>query len=355
MSAFRSLSKAMALGLLRDRTTIFFTLLFPLMFLLLFGALFQSDATDRSTVVQVGEVAVLDDLGTRELAALDDALTIERTADRARALEDVRQGDADAAVWQSAGGQVHVRYSIADQTRASTVLGLMQSVVQGANVAATDQPPTYRLATGRVEDESVQPIQFLTPGLLGWAVALGASASAAFTLVNWRRRRILRRLWLAPIRPRTVIGARIGVSLGLALAQVTLFLLVAVMPFFGLQLTGSWWLALPLVICGTLAFMSIGLLIGAWASTEEAANGVLQVVILPMAFASGSFFPTDLMPGWLQVIANALPLKHLNIALMDVLSRGGSWGAALPTMGGLLLFAALVSLLATRFFRWEDA
>ena len=41
MNAFRSLSRAMALGLLRDRTAVFFTLLFPLMFLALFGVLTQ--------------------------------------------------------------------------------------------------------------------------------------------------------------------------------------------------------------------------------------------------------------------------------------------------------------------------
>jgi ABC-2 type transport system permease protein len=231
----------------------------------------------------------------------------------------------------------------------------MDSIVNGANLAATGQPPAYRLAPDRVEDESVRPIQFLTPGLLGWAITMGAASTAAFTLVTWRRRRILRRLWLAPIRPGTVIAARVGVSLVLSLAQTAVFLLVAVMPYFGLQLTGHWWLAIPLVTCGTLAFMSLGLLIGAWAKTEEAANSLLQVVILPMAFLSGSFFPTEIMPGWLRVVATVLPLKHLNESMQDVLSRGAGWGAALPTMAGLLVFTALASALAARLFRWDDA
>jgi ABC-2 type transport system permease protein len=353
-AAFRSLSRAMLLGLLRDRTAVFFTLLFPLMFLLLFGTLFSGDATARSTVIQVGDVAVLDGLDEEGLAALDDVLTIERTADRARALTDVREGDADAVVWEE-GGEVRLRYSAADQTRAGTVLGLMDSLVNAANLAATGEPPAYRLAADRVEDESVKAIQFLTPGLLGWAITMGAASAAAFTLATWRRRRILRRLWLAPIRPGTVIAARVAVSLLLSLSQMAIFLIVAVMPAFGLKLTGHWWLALPLVVCGTLAFMSLGLLIGAWVRTEEAANSVLQFVILPMAFLSGSFFPTEVMPGWLRVIANGLPLTHLNEAMMDVLSRGAGWGAALPTMGGLLVFTALASAVAARLFRWDDA
>lgn len=354
-TAFRSLSRAMLLGLLRDRTAVFFMLLFPLMFLGLFGMLFQGESTPRSTVIQVGEVGVLDQLSPADLTALSDALTVRRSADREEALAEVRQGDADAVVWEDAEGEVQLRYSAADPARSGTVRGLVQSLVQTANVEATGQPPAYRLATGQVEDESVQPIQYLTPGLLGWAVAMGASFMSALTLVNWRKKRILRRLWLAPIGPGTVIGARVGVSLALTFAQTAVFLGIATLPYFGLRLTGSWWLALPLIACGALSFMSIGLVIGAWAKTEEAANGALQVVILPMAFLSGSFFPTDVMPGWLGWVANLLPLKHLNEAMQDVLSRGGSWGEALPVIGGLLVFTAVVTAVAARLFRWDSA
>ncbi|MBB0229368.1 ABC transporter permease [Streptomyces calidiresistens] len=343
----------MFLGLIRDRTAVFFMLVLPLLFLVLFGALFQGEGGSRSTVVQYGEVTVLDELDEEHLAALSEALVLERTGDREDALERLRAGEVDAVVWEETPGTLELRYSAADEARAGAVRGLVNSLVQDANVAATGQPPAFRMSTERVEDESIRAIQFLAPGLLGWAIAMGASFMSAFTLVNWRRKRLLRRLWLAPIRPGAVVGARIGVSLGLAMAQLVLFLAVAVIPFYGLRLTDMWWLSIPLVACGTLAFMAVGLLIGAVTSTEEAANGVLQAVIMPMAFLSGSFFPTEVMPGWLEPIARLLPLKHLNEALMGVLSRGEGWGTALPVMGGLLLFAAVVAAIAARLFRWE--
>ncbi|SFB96310.1 ABC transporter permease [Streptomyces aidingensis] len=350
-----SLSRVMYLGMVRDRTAVFFMLLFPLMFLLLFGALFQNDSTSRSTIAQVGEVQVLDELSGEALREVTEVLEIRRVPDRAQALEDVRKGEVDAAIWQGEDGTVQLRYSAADATRAGTVGGIVNSLVQNANVAATGRPPAHELHTARVEDESVKPIQFFTPGLLGWAIAMGASFMSALTLVNWRKKRILRRLWLAPVGPGSVVGARVGVSLGLALVQLALFLAIATIPFYGLRLTGSWWLAIPLVCCGTLAFMAVGLLIGALAKTEEAANGALQVVILPMAFLSGSFFPTDQMPDWLRAVSHVLPLKYLNESMMAVLSRGESWGAALPTIGGLLLFAAVLTAIAARLFRWDAA
>ncbi|WP_338018001.1 ABC transporter permease [Streptomyces taklimakanensis] len=352
--AFASLSRAMALGMLRDRTAVFFILLFPLMFLVLFGALFKDESTPRAEIVQLGRVEVLDALPEETRGALDDFLTVRKTDDREQALEDVRAGDVDALLWQE-GDQVRLRYSAADPARAGSVRAIVDSLVQQANIAATGQPPAYELTASRVEDESLKAIQFLTPGMLGWAVAMSAVVGSALTLVNWRKKRILRRLWLSPVGPSTVIAARIGVNIALALVQTLVFVGVAALPFYGLELSGYWWLCLPLVICGTLAFMSIGLVVGARAKTEEAANGVTQVIVLPMAFLSGSFFPLDGAPSWLRTVSDLLPLKHMTEAMQDVLSRGQGWGAALPTMGGLLLFAAVLTAVAARLFRWDDA
>ncbi|HEV7628270.1 MAG TPA: ABC transporter permease [Streptomyces sp.] len=359
MKSFMSLSKAMALGLLRDRAAVFFTLVFPLMFLAMFGALFSNDSTPQSKVIQVGDVKVLDAMPDQQRAALRDVLKIEKTDGSAEAeseaLEKVRKGDMDAAVIQRGKSGIEMRYSAADSVRSGNVRGVVDSVVQQANQQATGQPPAYRLAPRQVEDKSVKPIQFLTPGLLSWAVAMGGVFGSALNLVSWRKKRILRRLWLAPVSAGSVVGARVGVNLALAFAQTAVFIGLATLPVYGLQLSGYWWLCLPLVACGTLAFMSIGLLIGSWAKTEEAANGLAQIIILPMAFLSGSFFPLDVAPGWVRAVSEFLPLTYLAEAMQSVLSRGESWGAVLPVMGGLLAFAAVLSLIASRLFRWDDA
>lgn len=356
--SFRSLTRAMTLGLLRDRTAVFFMLIFPLMFLLLLGTLLKDVGVSESKVIQVGDVAVLDKMPDSEREQLRDVLRIEKTdgsaAARADALEKVRKGDADAAVTQT-GGKVELRFSAADLVRAGNVRGILGSIVERANQAATGRPPAYTLTSGQVEDESTKPIQFLTPGLLGWAVAMGAVFGTALNLVSWRKKRILRRLWLAPVNAGSVIGARIGVNLALALAQTAIFLGVATLPYFGLRLTGYWWLSFPLILSGTLAFMSIGLVVGARAKSEEAANGMAQLVVLPMAFLSGSFFPLDSAPQWLRTVSQFLPLKHLGEALQGVLSRGEGWSAALPVIAGLLAFAAVLTLLAARLFRWDEA
>ncbi|WP_245687511.1 ABC transporter permease [Streptacidiphilus griseoplanus] len=354
-SAFRSLSRVMIVTFLRDRSALFFVVLFPLMFLLLFGTLFKSATSAHAKVAQVGSVAALDSVKGQARTELEKVLAISREPDEAEALRKVRKGDLDALVEQDGSGTVVLRFSAADQVRAGAVQEIVNSVVQQANQAATGKPPAYTLRSTPVEDQSIKPIQYLTPGLLGWAIATGAVFSAALTLVTWRRKRLLRRLRLAPVSVGAIVASRVGVSILTALVQTAIFVVVASTPAFGLKLTGNWWLTIPMVICGTIAFMSIGLLVGSVAKTEEAANGMAQIIVLPMSFLSGSFFPLDGAPSWLQTVSKVMPLRHLVTATQSVLTRGGGLGDALPTMGGLLLFAAVVTAIAWRFFDWDEA
>ncbi len=122
---------------------------------------------------------------------------------------------------------------------------------------------------------------------------------------------------------------------------------------FGLRLTGAWPAAIPLLVVGTLCFMAIGLLAGAVAKTTEGAVNIANFIVLPMAFLSGSFFPLEGAPGWLQGFSLLLPLRHLNDGMTDVMVRGDDWTAALVPMGILAAFAVAVTLLAARLFRWE--
>jgi ABC-2 type transport system permease protein len=352
VTSFVSLSKAIARGFVRDRTAVFFTVLFPLMFLVLFGGIFKNQTAPKSEVIEVGQVAVLDQLPAD--AGLGEVLEVTKSDDLAAALEKVRKGDVDAAVEQS-GGQLILHFSAADQVKAATVNGLFSSLVDNTNLAAAGvTTPALRLQPQQVEDESLKTIQYVTPGLLGWAIATGATFGAALTLVTWRQKKILRRLRLSPASLGSLLGARVGVSLAIGLVQMAIFIGVASLPYFGLKLSDSWWMSIPLVIAGTLAFLSIGLLAGAFAKTPEAAQVIANLTVLPMAFLSGAFFPLDGAPGWLQNVSKVLPLRHLVDGMQKVMVRGEAPAAVLPQLGILLGFAVVVSAIAAFLFRWDD-
>jgi ABC-2 type transport system permease protein len=355
MKGLTSLSRAMALGFFRDRTAMFFTILFPLMFLVLFGGIFKDQGSSPSTVAQIGSVPLIDQIPADQRGDLEKVLTITSAASRDQALEDVRKGDVDAAVEQS-GQNIIVHFSAADQVKAAVVQGQFNALVQSGNLAAAGvTTPAYRLTSQQVEDESLQVIQYFTPGLLAWAVATGAMFGAALTLVTWRQKRILRRLRLSPVNTATIATARVGVSIAIAFVQAAIFIGVGLLPFFGLQLSGYWWMAIPLVALGTLAFLSLGLLAGAFAKTAEAAGAIANIIVLPMAFLSGAFFPLEGAPQWLQTVSQAMPMRHLVDAMLDVMVRGQPPGAVLPQIGILAAFTAVVSVIAVALFKWDDA
>lgn len=350
-SAFVSLSLAITKGFLRDKASVFFAVLFPLMFLVLFGGIFGNQSSSQVDLVQVGPVPVLDDLPEPAREAFEQTFDVSRSDDLDAAVAQVRKGDADVAVVMR-GDELVAHYTQTDQVRAATTSGALRAFVDGANVAASGQPPRWSLTTEAVEDDSLKAIQFVTPGLLGWAVAMSASFGAAATLNGWRNSKLLRRLQLSPVSTRTIVGARVAVTVAIALVQMAIFVGVGAL-FFELVLTGSWPAAVPLLVVGTLCFMSIGLLAGAVAKTTEGAVNMANFLVLPMAFLSGSFFPLDGAPGWLQAISSVLPLRWLNDGMLDVMVRGEPWSAiGLPVLM-LAGFSLVVTLLAARLFRWE--
>jgi ABC-2 type transport system permease protein len=352
-TALRSLSRAMLRGFLRDRTALVFTILIPVLFLVLFGSIYHNTSTPRLSVLEVGHVRLLDQAEAASPHQLGRILSISRTSDLAHALSQVRQGNYDAAV-QEQGSNLVVHYSIADQTTASIVQTVFNSIVSQADQATARQAGGFSLRTEQVQNGSLKPIQYLAPGLLGWAIASGGAFGASITLVTWRQNKLLRRLRLAPVSTATVVLARVGISVVLALVQLAVFLAIATTPYFGLQLTASWWMAIPVVVCGTLAFMAIGLAVGAFAKTQQAATSVANLIILPMAFLGGAFIPLVYAPTWIQDVSYVMPLRYLVTGMQNVMARGEGPLSALPAIGILLGLAAVLTLISVRVFRWDD-
>lgn len=353
MNEFTALATAQLKAFTRDKALLFWTIAFPIMFLVLFGGIFTDDGgANRIEIQQVGDVALFDQMPAEAKQGLSEVLAIKKVDDLDAALEEVRSGD-EAGVITMEGTEIKLYFSRADQVQAGIVQGTLNSIVSSANVAASGSPATFTLASEQVEDSSLKSIQYVTPGLLAWAVSMGAVFGAALTLVQWRKNGLLRRLRMSPVRTQSLVLSRSLITVLLALLQFAIFVGLG-LAVFGLKLTGSWWAALPLLILGAFAFQSIGLVVGAVSKTEEAASGFANLVVLPMAFLSGSFIPLDAAPGWIQTVANFLPMGHLNKGMSAVMVRGEGPEAILVPGLVLIGFTLVFSILAARLFRWED-
>lgn len=352
MSTFRTMARAQALAFRRDRMLMFWTIAFPLMFLVLFGGLLSdSGGASRIRLAEIGQVQLFDTMPAEAKAEVDKAVELTAYDDKDAALAKVRKGDLDGAVLMD-GQTVRLYYSQADQVRAAMVRGTMGSIVDGANVAISGTPPALTLDAQQVEDASLKAIQYVTPGLLAWAISMGAVFGPGLALVQWRKSGLLRRLRLSPVSTTSLVLSRSLITLTLALVQFAIFVGVG-LAFFGLRLTSSWWAALPLVLLGALAFQSVGLIVGAISKGEEAASGFANLIILPMAFTSGAFFPLDQAPDWMRMVAKVQPMGQLTEGMSAVMVRGQGPGAVVVPCLVLIGFTVVFSLLAAKLFRWD--
>ncbi len=331
---------------------LFWTILFPLMFLVVFAGLFGDFQASKSKIVQIGPVMLFDQMPPEGREAFGELFEMSRSDNREAALEQVRKGD-EAAAAEMDGSTLVLHYSQADQVKAATVRGTLESFIQRANLAAAGvQQPAFTLRADPVEDKSLKPIQFYTPGLLAWAVAMSGTFGAAMTLVMWRKSFLLRRLRLSPVPTTALVGSRSLITLGMAVLQTVIFLAVGVFAF-GLKLSGQWWLGIPVLLAGALAFMSVGLLVGAVSKTPDGASGLANVIILPMAFLSGTFIPLEAAPPWMSVLAKVLPMGQLNSGVSAVMVRGQGAEAVWVPIAVLLAFTVVVGLVAAKVFRWD--
>ena len=146
--------------------------------------------------------------------------------------------------------------------------------------------------------------------MLGYGCANTAFAGLAITLVIRREGGILKRIRATPLPPATYLAAVLCSTL------VVFVLQMLVMMALGMVLYGASgpqnWLGLVLaVLLGVAAFAGLGFGAAALIRSSEGASAVVKLVVLPMAFLSGSFGPTRRYPAVLQGIADVLPLTYL--------------------------------------------
>jgi ABC-2 type transport system permease protein len=107
------------------------------------------------------------------------------------------------------------------------------------------------------------------------------------------------------------------------------------------------------VLLGSLTFIALGYVIGSFAPTEEAANGMTSVVQFPLMFLSGTFFPIDAMPDALRAVARAMPLTYLGDALRQVMVDGTPFSPLWVCFAVLAGWLVVCFGIAFRFFRWQ--
>jgi len=199
--------------------------------------------------------------------------------------------------------------------------------------------------------DGVPAVDVLLAGLFGYGAANTAFGGLAIALVVRREAGVLKRIRATPLPPGTYLMAvLLSTLVNFALQAVGLLVLGGLV--FDASMPANWLGFAGAVVLGVASFAGMGLAAASLIRSAEGVSAVVNVVILPMAFLSGSFGPTQDFPAFLQAIADVLPLTYFIDIVNGVYLDGDSLFADPKALLITLAWGAAGVLVALRRFAW---
>ncbi len=352
---------------MRSRVGAFFTFIFPILLILLFGAIFnQSGASaiplttqdlDGSPVSQLF-LQSLNQTGVVRISVLSPGVNLASY---------IQENSLSVAlqiplafenhVWASlaSNGTIHANVTLYGDPSKSTfsmVQGILYSVAQQMNLAlGTGSHPSVGVNFQQILSSQYQYMDYFLPGIVGMTVMTTSMYSMTSICGEYRTRRYFKLLATTTLRKYEWLSSKI---LWYILSMIlSLFVTVAVgMLVWNIHVTiGP--MALVFIAVGALLFTSLGMLFGTIVRDPESGVAVANAIGFPMMFLSGSFWPIEQMPSYLQAVAKVLPLTYLNSGLRDAMVFG-NMESALANLAVVAVLAVAVFVLAAKLVSWKE-
>ena len=203
-----------------------------------------------------------------------------------------------------------------------------------------------------VEGDEVRYIDWVIPGVIGMNIMWGALFGIGYVIVRYRKFGVLKRLSATPVTAMEFLSAQILSRLWLLVA-VNLVIFIGMNLFVDFRMHGSYFNLLLVFTLGSINLICCGLVVAARVSSEEVANGLLNLFSWPMMFLSGVWFSLEGAHPLMQKFALLLPLTHITAAAREIMIDG----AGIIEVADHLLVLGVSSLvllwIGARIFRWE--
>ena len=194
--------------------------------------------------------------------------------------------------------------------------------------------------------------QVLLAGLIGYGCANTAFAGLAIQLVVRRELGILKRLRATPLPALTYVAAML-VSTLIVFTIQTIALFVIGRLFYGAPVPSTIGSLILAVVLGAVGFAALGVAAASLIRSMDGSSAVVNFILLPMAFLTGSFGPTRHYPSFLRAVGDVLPLKYFIEIMNAVYLRGQAIWTKPAAIGVLAAWGATGLVVAALKFRWE--
>ncbi len=359
LSAMLAISKASFRSITRSPSAVVFTLLFPLIFILVFGFL-GGNSLNLDLGVHSGSEK--NNPVYQQLHAIPGINLIENEEDK-KLYTELEKGRIDAVITikmnaDTAGPRYYldIQTSAASIDKGAVLKSVLENLVSHLNLK--DMKPSSMVAeirASQVVGRKYSTIDFILPGQLGFSILSTGVFGTAFVFFNLRQTLVIKRFFATPIqKPFILIGEALS---RLVFAMLGAIFIISIGYFaFGFTLIHGITTALFMLLLsgiGLLIFMGFGFVISGLAKNESMIPPLANLITLPQFLLSGTFFPIESFPSWLQPVCKILPLTYLNDALRKVAFEGASLFDISFQLFVMLLWGVFAYALAVKFFRWE--
>ena len=320
----------------RDRSALAWSLLLPVLIILVFAYAFTEENPEKFKVsITVGTELT----GPAETFRATRFINFIEIDEIETSLPKVERHQVDM-VYDSASH----RYWINE----TSPNGYLVEKLLIAAYADSAQTPRQNLVQG----DEIRYIDWVIPGVIAMNIMWGALFGIGYVIVRYRKFGVLKRLRATPVTAAEFLSAQI-------LSRLWLLLVVNVVIFIGLDLFvdfrmhGSYFNLLLVFTLGCINLICCGLVVAARISSEEVANGVLNLFSWPMMFLSGVWFSLEGAHPWMQNFAQLLPLTHVTDAAREIMIDGAGLVQISDHLLVLGVSSVILLLIGARIFRWE--
>ncbi len=350
----------------RDRTAIFFTVAFPLIFLFVFGGLFGNNNNGVSFKIALlnqsdtqASQQIAKDLNDGKILKVNSEVT---NLDQAK--ERMNRGELDATIilppdfgrvkpgTTYPSGQAQILYSQNNAQAGQTLQSVLQGEFKAVNAKLVDTKEPFTVTAQQTNDQSLSSFDYTFTGLLGFSI-IGMGIFGPLNIFpELKKQGILRRFHTTPIRVWQYFLSTMMSQAVIGLFAMAVLFAVAI-GVFHLKVVGDVLELGIFLVLGIVTILGIGLALGGWAKNERQAAPLSNIVVFPMMFLSGTFFPRFLMPEWLQNVSAFLPLTPIIDGVRLIATEGKHFIDILPQLGLVGAWAIIIYFIAFRVFRWE--
>ena len=320
----------------RDRSSLGWNILFPVLVIFVFAYAFNEDNPEKYKVGVVGELP-------SEGPAAEFGAT--------RFVNFIDFDDVEAGRLKVERHQVDLLFEPGTRrywiNRTSPNGYIVEKLLIAAYSGAGANP-----AQNLVEGDEIRYIDWVIPGVISMNIMWGALFGIGYVIVRYRKFGILKRISATPVTAMEFLCAQILSRLWVLLV-VNLVIYIGMDLFVDFRMHGSYFNLLLVFLLGCVNLICCGLVVAARISSEEVANGLLNLFSWPMMFLSGIWFSLEGAHPWMQKFAQLLPLTHVTDAAREIMIDG----AGIVQIADHLLILGVSSIVllvvGARIFRWE--